>query len=226
MAIRRDWQLTYGVDDVIRSQCADPASIRARRPKLLELSERALADSRKLVEPVVLTRRLRVERSRHHRITLDDGSALTGPLVAQHLGGADEVVVMLCTIGDELDKKAAAEGESCLSYGFALDAAGSAAVHALNAAACNEVEQDAITAGRQTSLPLSPGMVGWGVEPGQRQIFSILEAGKAGVHLSPTLEMKPLKSLTSIVGIGTDIAVDGAICDHCALRDTCRQRAA
>ncbi len=226
MAIRRDWLLDYDVDDVIRSQSADPASIRARRPRLIELSERALAHGRELVEPVVLTRTLKVERTRHNRITLEDGAVLTGPLITEHLGGAHEVIVMLCTIGDELGKEALAESEDNLSYGFALDAVGSAAVHSLNAAACNEVEQDAIRAGLQTSLPLSPGMEGWDVDPGQREVFSIIDGDEVGVALSPTLEMRPLKSLTAIIGIGEDIATRGAICDYCALRDTCRQRIA
>lgn len=226
MGIRRDWVLDYDVDDVIRSQSADPAAIRARRPKLIELSEKALADGRDLVEPAVLTRKLQVEKSRHNRITLEGGATLTGPLITEHLGGAESITVMLCTIGDKLGKRALEESETNLSYGFALDAVGSAAVHSLNAAACNQVEHDAFAAGLQTSLPLSPGMEGWGVDPGQREIFSIIDPGEVDVVLSPTLEMRPLKSLTAIIGVGEDIAAKGAICDYCALRDTCRQRIA
>lgn len=226
MAVRRDWLLDYDVDDVVRSQSADPVSIRARRPKLIELSERALADGRNLIEPAVLTKRLPVTAARHNRITLGNGSHLTGPLITEHLGGAEEVVVMLCTIGDRLGEKALAECETNLSYGFALDAVGSAAVHALNAAACNHIEQEAAAAGLQTSLPLSPGMEGWGVDPGQREVFSIINPEEVGVVISPTLEMRPLKSVTAIIGVGADIATKGAICDYCALRDTCRQRIA
>jgi len=226
MAVRRDWLLDFDVDDVVRSQSADPVAIRARRPKLIELSERALEEGHDLVEPAVLTKRLPVTSARHNRITLSNGSNLTGPLITEHLGGAQEVVVMLCTIGDELGKRALAESGTNLSYGFALDAVGSAAVHALSAAACNQIEQDAIAADLQTSLPLSPGMEGWGVDPGQREIFSIIDPGTVGVVVSPTLEMWPLKSVTMIIGVGADIATKGAICDYCALRDTCRQRIA
>lgn len=226
MEIRRDWVLDYDVDDVIRSQSADPASIRARRPKLVDLSQQALDEGRTLVEPVVLMKRIPVERSRHNRITLADGNHLSGPLITEHLGGADEVVVLLCTIGDELGRQALTQSETNLSYGFALDAVGSAAVHSLNAAACNVIEQEAIGAGLQTSLPLSPGMEGWGVDPGQREVFSLINSDAVGVVLSPTLEMRPLKSLSAVIGVGADIATKGAICDYCALRDTCRQRIA
>jgi hypothetical protein len=69
-------------------------------------------------------------------------------------------------------------------------------------------------------------MEGWGVDPGQREIFSMIDPEQVGVVVSPTLEMRPLKSITAIIGVGTDIATKGAICDYCALRDTCRQRIA
>jgi len=226
VVVRRDWVLDYDVDDVIRSQSADPASIRARRPKLVELSERALEHGRDLIEPVVLMKRLSVTKTRHNQVTLADGSRLTGPLITEHLGGARDVVVMLCTIGNKLGTRSLAESETNLSYAFALDAVGSAAVHSLSAAACNQVEHEAMAAGLQTSLPLSPGMEGWDVDPGQREIFSIIDSAQVGVVLSPTLMMNPLKSLTAIIGIGADVASKGAICDYCTLRDTCRQRIA
>jgi hypothetical protein len=226
MAVRRDWVLEYDVDDVVRSQSADPAAIRARRPKLIELSQQALDEGRTLIEPSVLTKRIPVERSRHNRITLADGNHLSGPLITEHLGGADEIVVLLCTIGDKLGRQALAKSETNVSYGFALDAVGSAAVHSLNAAACNVIEQEAFSAGLQTSLPLSPGMEGWGVDPGQRELFELIDAEEVGVTLSPTLEMRPLKSLSAIIGVGADIATKGAICDYCALHDTCRHRIA
>jgi hypothetical protein len=226
MAVRRGWVLEYDVDDVVRSQSADPAAIRVRRPKLIELSERALDEGRTLIEPLVLMKRIPVERSRHNRITLADGNHLSGPLITEHLGGADEIVVLLCTIGDKLGRRALAKSEANVSYGFALDAVGSAAVYSLNAAACNVIEQEAISAGLQTSLPLSPGMEGWGVDPGQRELFELIDADEVGVTLSPTLEMRPLKSLSAVIGVGADIATKGAICDYCALHDTCRHRIA
>jgi len=224
MRVRRDWDLAYDVDDVLRSQSADPAIIRSRRPKLVDLAQRALDEGRDLVAPAVLTRALGVEKARHNRVTLEGGSILTGPLITEHLGGAEKVVVMLCTIGDRLGKRAMREFPNRASFGFALDAVGSAAVYSLAAAACNLVEREAIAAGLQTSLPLSPGMEGWPVDPGQREIFSIIDPGAVGVVLSSSLEMSPLKSTTSVMGVGADIATSGAICDYCELRDTCRHK--
>ncbi len=211
---------------MLRSQAADPDSIRARRPRLVAITDEALERGRSLVEPLVLTHKFAVKSIRHNRITIEGGGHFTGPLITEHLGGAESIVVMLCTIGDKLGWEATAESASNLSLGFALDAVGSAAVHALSAAACNAIERQAAAAGLQTSLPLSPGMKGWGVDPGQHKIFSLIDPAEVGVTVMPTLEMHPLKSVTAVIGVGAEIAIKGAICDYRPLDDTCRHKIA
>lgn len=224
--VRRDWSLEYDVDDVLRSQGADPDAIRERRPRLVALAQQALDQGRDLVEPAVLTQEVPVVDVRHRRVTLEGGVHLTGEAITEQLAGAEKVTVLLATIGATLGETAIAEAKTGLSYAFALDAVGSAAVHALSAAACNEIERSARESGLQTTLPLSPGMIGWGVDPGQRQIFSVIDPAEVGVVVSPTLEMRPLKSVTAVVGAGKAVATGGSICDYCGLRDTCRQRVA
>jgi len=102
----------------------------------------------------------------------------------------------------------------------------SAAVHALSVAVCDAIERQAAAAGLQTGLPLSPGMKGWAVDPGQHEIFSLIDPAEVGVTVMPTLEMHPLKSVTVVIGVGAEIAIKGAICDYCPLDDTCRHKIA
>ncbi len=224
MTVRRDWHLDYDVDDVLRSQAVDPAVVRARRSQVVELAERALANGRHLIKPAVLSRRLRVDGVRHGRLLLEGGYRLTGPLAVEHLGPAEYVIVMLCTVGDSLAEAAVAEVSANLAYAFALDSVGSAAVTALGAAACNQVETEAIPAGLETTVPLSPGMEGMPVDPVQREIFAMIDPDRVGVELTPSLQMIPLKSVTMVLGVGENVAIPGGPCDYCTLRDTCRQR--
>jgi hypothetical protein len=224
VAIRRDWDVLFDVDDVLRSQGADPAVVRARRPQLVALAEEAIDFAADLIDPAVLTTTVEVTAVRHNRVALEGGAALTGSLITEHFGGADRVAVMLCTIGGGLDEAVRRVSPDNLSLALALDAAGSAAVHALSAAACNEVEGEAAAAGLRTSLPLSPGLEGWDVGTGQREIFSIIDPALVGVTVSSGMEMRPLKSETIAVGIGADMVIKGAICDYCDMRDTCRHR--
>ena len=97
------WQLSIDVDSVLRGQAADPVAIRARSPHLVEVAGRALEEGQPLLRPFVLCRRLDVESLRHERLALAGGGSLSGSLIAQHLGPAKHVVVLLCTIGSALE---------------------------------------------------------------------------------------------------------------------------
>ena len=77
-------------------------------------------------------------------------------------------------------------------------------------------------AGLHTSIPLSPGMLGWSVNPGQRQIFAILDTQLIGVRLNTSDMMTPRLSLTQVLGYGDSFNLEGSTCDYCSLKDTCR----
>ena len=135
MALLSSWTLQLSADDILRGQGADPAVIRARRPRLVDLAERALEAGRGLLQPRVAFSRLKVTGLRHERLTLD-GGVLQGPLIAQHLAAAEDVAVMVCTVGDRLEAEVAQAMDEDPSYALAMDGVGSAAVEALAAAAC------------------------------------------------------------------------------------------
>jgi hypothetical protein len=95
-------------------------------------------------------------------------------LIAQHLATARQVIVILATIGEELEEQVSRIWDSNMVYALALDGADSAAVEALANAACQYFEKKAGDEGMQVSIPLSPGIVDWPVSEGQPQIFYLL----------------------------------------------------
>jgi len=220
----REWDLAVDTDAVLRGQGADPAVVRSRSVDLVLIAKRAIREGSPLIRPKVLFRRLALERVAHERVTLEGGAILQGRLLGQHLAQASEAAVLLCTIGEDLEQRASETMPCDLAFGLALDGLGSAAVEALANAACRRFEDEADLAALQTSIPLSPGMMGWPVDQGQSQIFSLLKAEEIGVRLSPSWVMFPRKSLSMVLGIGTMMAEAGKACDFCALRDTCHYR--
>jgi hypothetical protein len=222
MPVVADWPIVLDVDAVLKGQGADPATLRRRSPRLVELAQRALDEARPVISPQVLYQHLDVEEMRHEQLRLVGGSRLRGPLLAQHLGQAKEVVVVLCTIGGALEIRSSQISREDIVYGLALDGAGSAAVEELAKAACALFEREATESGLQTSIPLSPGMLGWPVEQGQPQIFSILDPSEIGVRVTESMLMIPRKSLTFVLGIGSDMVESARTCDYCSLRETCR----
>lgn len=175
-----------------------------------------------MVHPQVHMRRIGVEGLRHEKLLLKNGSTLQGTLIGEHLGPAEEVVAILCTIGAELETHASELSGSDMLRALAFDGVGSAATEALANAACAQIEEEARGAGHETTIPLSPGMDGWKVEQGQPQIFSLFPDQEISIELRPTGLMLPRKSLSMVVGIGEHVSQSGSTCDYCRMRETCR----
>lgn len=224
MPVLKDWNLTIDADRVLWGQGADPAVVRARRPALVGIAERAIAEGLLLLAPAVFYRRLQVKGLLHERLTLADGGMLMGPLIGRELGRASEVVVALCTVGGALETKATEEFNADPVRSLALYGVGSAAAETLAEAACRHFETLAAAAGLRTSVPLNPGMIGWPVLEGQSQIMALLAGEDVGVTLTPSGFLLPLKSLSFVLGLGADLSHDGCPCDYCSMRETCRHR--
>ena len=122
----------------------------------------------------------------------------------------------------ELEERVSAIWDSDMVYALALDGAGSASVEALANAACLYFERKAAEEETQVSMPLSPGMIDWSVDDGQPQIFQLLGEAGSIVQLTPSSIMIPRKSLTMVMGVGTELKSSDRTCDFCTMRETCR----
>jgi hypothetical protein len=222
MEIQQNLDLVFDVDAVLRGQGADASILRLRRPGLVKVAEEAMQESFSLLRPRVVYQELSVQGLLHERLLLEGGRKLESKLIAQHLAGSDRVVVMLATIGEELEQQVSRIWDANMVYALALDGAGSAAVEALANAACQYFEKQAAESGLQASIPLSPGMVDWSVSQGQPQIFQLLGEVGALVQLTPSYIMVPKKSLTMVMGFGANLQSSGKTCDYCSMRNTCR----
>ncbi|NJD57785.1 MAG: hypothetical protein C3F13_04805 [Anaerolineales bacterium] len=222
MELHLNLDLAYDVDAVLRGQGADPAVLRARRPALVEIAERARQESLSLLAPRVVYREYTVAGVQHERLLLGESKRLESSLLARQLAPATKVIILLATIGDELEECVSKIWEADMVYALALDGAGSGAVEALANAACRYFEKKALEEGLQASIPFSPGMVNWSVAEGQPQIFELLGEDGSIVSLTPSFVMIPRKSLTMVMGLGTNLDSSGRTCDFCTMRATCR----
>ena len=228
MPILNNWELSLTTDEVLRAQGANPDVIRLRRPLLVNNTDAAIVKGRYLLHPLVLYEKYEVIGLVHERLELISNSGslnkyyLSGQLVAQHLARAQIIVVMLCTIGSELDESVSSSFKIDPLSGLALDGVGSAAVEKLAIQACNYFETQANTDGFNTSMPINPGMVGWSLDQGQPQIFSLLDSDQIGVSLTESCMMTPSKSLSMVIGIGKEVATMGSSCDYCSLKGVCK----
>ncbi|MHC1770639.1 MAG: hypothetical protein AB9907_02695 [Flexilinea sp.] len=221
MPVLYDWDIPLEVDDVLTGQGADPLIIRKRSPRLIPVAEKALTEAKSLIKPVVIFRILDVKSFAHNRLILDDGHVLFGDFVSDHLPNVAQVIIAACTISDNLGKRVSEIIGDDIVYALALDGAGSSSVQNLAALASKWFEDRTAEKEWTTTIPLNPGMIGWPVSVGQKQIFDILDYESKEIILSESSLMMPFKSLSFVLGIGPDVETKGSQCQYCSLQTSC-----
>jgi hypothetical protein len=221
MTLLTAWPLEIGESDILRGQGMDPASTHGVKPALQAAAERARMEGTCLLHPTAILREFGVRDHRHERIRLEEDGLLTGPLVARHLARSERVVAVLCTIGSELEDAVSRLLMDEPVYALALDGLGNAAVELLSQQICAHIGEQILPTNMTASTPLSPGSPEWPVEIGQPEIFRLLDAPRADIRLTSGGMMIPKKSMSFVVGIGTDMSQEG-MCVICSLKDTCR----
>lgn len=216
--------LKLDVDAILRGQGADPAQIRTRRPRLVEIASQAMSESLHLLVPRALTRKLKILSLRHNKLLLEDDLSISGEWIVSQFAPAEYLIAVLCTVGSEIDQAVNQTISSDMLLGLAMDGVGSAGVEALAQSICKQVDEQAANENMQTSVPYSPGMLNWSVDEGQPAIFSLLPAESLGMELSPYFVMKPRKSLSMLIGVGRQLEPKGIPCDYCAMQGTCKYR--
>jgi hypothetical protein len=224
MAVIQDWIVEVDVDQVLRSQGGDPQAVRLRRPELMNVAARAIAEGMPLIEPSASYQVYKIRQVQHERLLLSSGDKLIGKSLSAWLAPARELIVIACTIGGNLERYIQAIMPADPVFGLALDGVGSAAIQNLSTQVCSYFRQQASVRGWEVTLPFSPGMEGWPAEVGQHQLFRLLDQEETAVRLTESGFMLPGKSLSMIIGLGPEVDSSGRICDYCASRYSCRHQ--
>lgn len=190
------------------------------------MATQLLPEALSLASPAVYYQDVGVRTVQKKRLELVNGVCLSGGLVGHLMGGAQEVVVLVCTLGAALENRASqyfAEGYP--ARGYLLDGLGTVALGMLAERARRETETSAQARGLQASTPISPGHADWPLAE-QRVLFDLLPSREIGVTLTQTYMMAPRKSLSMAIGVGDYLLThaEGSQCQYCSLQKTCTYR--
>ena len=114
--------------------------------------------------------------------------------LSQMLSGCEQAVVMVLTVGLEVDRLIMAEHIRGLASGYIADAVGSALVESLADTVCERI-------GENTTNRFSPGYADLPVELNKKILHRLNSESTVGVKLTDGMLMVPMKSITAIVGI-------------------------
>ncbi len=229
IVIETDWVLPITVDIALRAQGADPEVTRRRRPMIVERAGEALELARPLLQPVVVYDEFAIVGREDEALELENGMFSCGAFVAERLSEAERLVAGVCTIGEGIEREVARLFPEDAVTALALDGVGSAALENLAGQACRRFQKRARRQGLRGLVHCWPGAAGWPIETAQPQIFGLLDPdgdAAGAVRLLPSMVMRPLKSLTLLLGLTPmPVAVEHE-CDVCAVGASCRYRAA
>jgi hypothetical protein len=192
-------------------------------PEVRALLDEALAEGRRLMAPRAAARWVPVTRADTAALQVGD-ETLGIPGIGERWGPIEQVAVAVCTIGEALESRVRELWEAReLPLASMLDSVGSGAVESLA-----EYVNDVLC---QQGLPLrvtnriSPGYGDWDVTA-QRQVFRLCAAGAIGVSLNEACVMTPGKSISLLVGAGSEARVDHYFsqCARCWMRECAYRR--
>lgn len=221
------WRVEIRLDAALRGQGADPDELRRRRPRIAEVSDAAVHEAQGLLRPLVLCRDLKIIAHHDAFLDLDAGRLACGSWLAGRLAGARALVALVCTIGPDLEDRANAIFSADPAYALALSGAGTAAVETLATDVCEHFRQEAAERGLQGSIQCWPGSLQWPAEQAQPQIFDLVDPRREQadkVRLLPSLLMRPVKSLSLLLGLTEEPLEHEQECSSCAVRAACRFR--
>jgi hypothetical protein len=225
LQIKRDWAITLDEERITREMGQSFARV-LNTPKLLTVFQEELVEAQQLVEPAACWDAVPVREIRHEKVVLANGAKIGGGPVAAVFGGADDLVVAVCTVGARISERTDfyTRGKD-LFRGMVLSDLASYAVDLVRQEVCELVEDEARGNGLHVSTPLSPGESEWSVRE-QETLFSLIDASRIGVTLTPSMVMRPLKSLSLAMGVGARPmgSEGGTNCDFCTIRDRCAHR--
>ena len=145
-------------------------------------------------------------------------------MVTSSLAKSTEVALFIGTCGEkvELYSKELMKGGHSLE-GLIVDLIGSEIAEDVADFIHKRIEQDMSAGGFKVTNRYSPGYCNWPVSD-QQQLFHLLRDHDCGVQLTGSSLMLPIKSVSGIIGIGSQVENTGYFCavceaDHCLYRD-------
>lgn len=188
-----------------------------------------ISEAAQLAAPRATYLVLSVTRLDAHRLVAQSTDGQTVEFrgaVGDYLVAADCVAAFVATAGPAIE--ALASRLMCSGDPLAamiVNAVGAERAEAAEAAILDELRAAGRPLGFSPTLPYSPGYCGLPLTE-QRTLFKLFAGSDVGVTLTESCLMRPLKSISGLIGLGLSdrVAAFGSPCDRCELYNCSMRR--
>lgn len=203
-----------------------PEGVRPR-PHIAKTVDTWIEQAHELAEPRATYWMLPVVEKDRRRLCVQSPAGTTEfrGAIGEFLGAAQAVGVFIATAGPRVERRASELMRKGDELGaMVLNAVGAERAEAAEAVVIAELRQAIRPSGLAPTLPYSPGYCGMALGE-QQKLFALLDGGAVGVSLTAKCLMRPIKSVSGLIGLGPapDVAAYGSPCDRCELHN-CNMR--
>ena len=183
-------------------------------PDLIEEGLKVAPDHTKIKGGFAILKKVEVNREKKF-IKIENQIFFPGKIVVTQLKHATSAALFACTAGEQISnfaKEQSASGNEFLAY--VLDVIGSVIADKTVEKLQEEILAIVNQSGRGITDSFSPGYCNWSVAE-QHKLFALLPENFCGIELSSSSLMHPIKSVSGIIGIGTNCKQKGYQCEWC-----------
>ena len=149
-------------------------------------------------------------------LTINDVKFNIGRIVAAQLKKAEYAAFFYATISEQVEKESKEHiSKGDLMEGYTLDLIGSEAAESVATIVHDTILSDVNGSGYKITNRFSPGYCDWDVKE-QFMLFNLFENDQLPIHLNESALMKPIKSVSGLVGIGIDVSFKPYSCAKCS----------
>jgi len=146
------------------------------------------------------------------KLTIQDVEFHTGAKIGKYFRNCEGVVLLICTVGMEFEKKMKSFSEPVEVY-FA-DTIGSLKCDELANLIHDRIASNVQENGLLTTNRYSPGYCQWSVSE-QQKLFSFFQNNQTDIKLNDSSLMIPIKSISALLGLGKDVKQIPSVCQEC-----------
>ena len=152
-----------------------------------------------------------------YRVKIDAIEFNLNKRVFYQLKHSQTIAIFVCTAGEKITKWAKqmmACNEPLKS--FIADIIGSITVESAIDIIQKKLADEMMQKGLKITNRYSPGYCGWLTEE-QHKLFALLPKNCCGIELSESALMKPIKSVSGFIGIGSNVRFNQYTCKNCEM---------
>lgn len=152
-------------------------------------------------------------------LIIDEIEFHIGKTVAKELRHSTNFALFICTAGSGISHQSQnlLTGENPV-LGYVLDVLGTMIVESATDLLQIEIKRIATEKDMQITNRYSPGFCNWSVAD-QHKLFSFFPENCCGISLTDSALMNPVKSVSGIIGMGTEVKFREYTCDLCSQTD-------